>query len=176
MTFRYKRAGTTSTYTITVGDVANAVVSAATSTSYRYIMRTFKIHKVTARGSAGAVGEAATVGLRYLGENTRELRLLDHTMKIDDNAMVSQAPPRFSLASFWHDVETATLDTPIFELTYFGDGEFFVDLHMTFLVDVDRYTTYTLSGGTALDTGGIYKGPLYGTSSDGLTAIGGTRL
>jgi hypothetical protein len=176
MVFRYKRVGTTSAFTITVGDVANAIVSAASSTSYRYIMRTFKIHKVTARGSAGAVGDAATVGLRYLGENTRELRLMDHTMKIDDNAMVSQAPPLLSLASFWHDVETDTLETPIFELTYFGDGEFFVDLHMTFLIDVDRYTTYSLSGGSALDTGGIYKGPLHGTSTDGLTAIGGTRL
>jgi hypothetical protein len=176
MTFRYKRVGTGGEYSVTVGDVANCIVAAASTTSYRYIMRTFRIKHVTLRGSSGAVGDDASIGLRFVGQNTNEIRLMDQTLKIDENAYVSRAPPRMSLASFWHDVESSELSTEIFSVNYFGSGEFFVDMAIEFLIDVDRYITYALSGGTALQTGGIYKGPLSGTSTDGLVAVGGVRL
>lgn len=171
-TFRYRRNDTANSYSVTVGDIAKAIVTAATATTYRYMIRTFKVKKVTVRGSTGTIGSSATVGLRYLGSNTNELKYQDHTMKIDNNATVTRAPPRFSLASFWHDVTSDSLDTPLFQVEYFGDGVFFIDMHLEFLLDVDRYVNFTLIGGTSLDTGGLYKGPL----ASGLVAIGGTRL
>jgi hypothetical protein len=139
-------------------------------------MRTFKVQNVTIRGSNGSVGSSCSVGLRYLGENTRELKFLDNTLKIDENAMVSEKPPRFSLASFWHDVESATLSTPLLEIFYFGGGEFYVDLEIVYLIDVDRYISFTLSGGSGLNQGGLYKGNLSGTTSNGLLPTGGERL
>jgi hypothetical protein len=93
-------------------------------------------------------------------------------MKIDNNAVVCRAPPRFSLASFWHDVTSENLDAPLFEIGYFGDGQLYVDVQLEFLLDVDRYVNFALAGGTALNPGGLYKGPL----ADGLVATGGQRL
>lgn len=171
-TFRYKRNNTANSYNVTVGDIAKAIVSAATTATYRYIIRTFRVKKVTIRGSLGTIGSSATVSLRYLGSNTNELRYQDNTMKIDNNATVTRAPPRFSLASFWHDVTSDSLDTELFQVGYFGDGEFFIDMQLEFLLDVDRYVNFTLTGGTALDVGGLYKGSL----ASGLVAIGGKRL
>lgn len=171
-TYRYQREDTANSYTVTVGDVANAIVSAATANTYRYIMRTLRVKKVTLRASTGSIGTSASVALRYLGANTNELRYQDVTMKIDSNAVVCRAPPRFSLASFWHDVTTDNLDTPLFEIGYFGDGRLFVDVQLEFLIDVDRYVNFALAGGTALNAGGLYKGPL----ATGLVATGGQRL
>jgi len=176
MTFRYKRVGTGGQYSVTVGDVASCIVAAASTSSYRYLMRTFRIKRVTLRGSSGLVGEDASIGLRFVGQNTNEIRIMDQTLKIDENAYVSRVPPKMSLASFWHDVESAELSTEVFSVNYFGTGEFYVDLAVEFLLDVDRYITYALSGGTALQTGGVYKGPLSGTDTDGLVAVGGVRL
>jgi len=170
--FRYQREDTANSYTVNVGDLAKAIVAASTSTTYRYIMRTLRVKKVTLRGSTGTIGTSATCGLRYLGANTNEVRYQDTTAKIDVNAVVSRVPPRFSLASFWHDVTNETLSTPLFEITYFGTGELYVDLQMEFLMDIDRYVNFSLSGGTALDVGGLYKGPL----ATGLLAAGGKRL
>jgi len=169
--FRYKRNDSANSYTVDVGDIAKAIVAASSATTYRYIIRTFRVKKVTIRGSTSTIGASATVGLRYLGSNTNELNYQDVTMKIDNNAVVTRAPPRFSLASFWHDVTSDSLDTELFQLSYFGDGACFVDLQLEFLLDVDRYVNFTLSGGTGLDVGGLYKGSLAG-----LDAIGGVRL
>lgn len=169
--FRYIRESG-NTWNVDVGDVARAIVAAASATTYRYIMRTFRIKKVTIRGSIGAVGSQTTVSLRYLGANTNELRYQDSTFKVDSNAVVSRAPPKFSLASFWHDVTNDTLSTPLFELVFYGDGQCYIDVHLEFLIDVDRYVTFTLAGGTALNPGGLYKGSL----TTGLIAVGGTRL
>jgi hypothetical protein len=174
--FRYQRAGTANSYVITVGDIAKAVVAAASATTYRYMIRTFKIQCVTLRGSAGAVGSSAAVSLRYLGTNTSEQRILDNSSKIDVNAMVRRTPPRYSLASFWHDVESDTLSTPLIEVTYFGTGELFLDLALTYLIDVDRYIDFTLAGGTGLNNGGLYKGNLSGSLTNGLIPTGGQRL
>ena len=169
--FRYQRIDSTNSYVVDVGDIARAIVSASTTTTYRYIMRTFRVKKVTVRGSVGSIGTSATVSLRYLGANTNEIRYQDATFKVDGNAVVSRVPPRFSLASFWHDVTNDALTTPLFEIQYFGTGSCFVDLHMEYLTDVDRYVTFTLAGGTALNPGGLYKGGLAG-----LAAVGGERL
>lgn len=171
-TFRYQRDNTANSYTVTVGDLAQAIVAAASANTYRYIMRTLRVKKVTVRGSTGTIGASSTVGLRYLGANTNEVRYQDVTMKIDNNASVCRAPPRFSLASFWHDVTSENLDVPLVELIYFGDGAFFVDVQLEFLIDVDRYVNFALAGGTALNPGGLYKGPL----ATGLVANGGVRL
>jgi len=140
------------------------------------MMRTFRIKRVTVRGTIGAVGNAATTSIRYVGQNTNEVRYLDNTLKIDENALVSRVPPRMSLASFWHDVESSTLSDELFEVEYYGDGQFYVDILLEYLLDVNRYITYTLTGGTALSAGGIYRGELKGTSTSGLIAQGGTRL
>jgi hypothetical protein len=176
MTFRYERIGTGNTYPVTVGDLARCFVAAASGSTYRYMVRTFRVKHVTIRGSTGSVGEAASVSLRYVGQNTNEVRLLDQTIKIDNNAVVSRAPPRMSLASFWHDVESAELSTEVFDIVYFGSGQLYVDVSMEILLDVDRYISFTLSGGTGLATGGVYKGALSGTNTSGLAASGGTRL
>jgi len=171
--FRYKRTNdAANSFTIDVGDVARALVSAASANSYRYIMRTFRVRHVTVRASALSVGATANCSLQYLGQNTNEITYRDNTIKIDENAMVSRSPPRFSLASFWHDVETDNLNTPLFEITSFGGGELFVDMKLEYLTDVDRYVPFTLSGGTALDPGGLYKGHL----ATDLEAEGGQRL
>jgi len=171
-TFRYQRNDAGNFYSATVGDVARALVAAATTTTYRYIMRTFRIKRVTVRGSTGAIGTASTCSLRFLGANTNEMRYQDATLKPDDNCMVSRAPPRMSLASFWHDVESSTLSDALFEVEYFGTGFLFVDVALEFLIDVDRYVSFTLSGGTGLNLGGLYKGAL----ANGLVATGGERL
>jgi len=156
--------------------LAKAYVAAATTTTYRYVIRTFRVKRVTVRGSLGAVGGANTVALRFVGQNTNEVRYLDNTLKIDENAMVSRTPPKMSLASFWHDVESADLATEVFSVEYFGTGELFVDVELEYLLDLDRYISYTLSGGTGLNLGGLYKGNLAGTATSGLVAIGGVRL
>jgi len=175
-TFRYTRVGEANSYVVTVGDLARAYVAAATTSTYRYVIRTFRVKRVTVRGSLGAVGGANTVALRYIGQNTNEVRYLDNTLKIDENAMVSRIPPKMSLASFWHDVESADLATEVFSIEYFGTGELFVDVELEYLLDLDRYISFTLSGGTGLNLGGLYKGNLAGTATSGLVAIGGVRL
>jgi hypothetical protein len=174
--FRYSRVGTGNNYVVTIGDVAKAIVAAATSSTYRHVMRTFRIKRVTVRGTIGSVGNAATTSIRYVGQNTNEVRYMDNTLKIDENALVSRVPPKMSLASFWHDVESATLTDELFEVDYFGDGQFYVDVHLEYLLDVNRYITYTLSGGSGLAVGGIYRGELSGTTTNGLIAQGGSRL
>jgi hypothetical protein len=171
-TFRYRRTDSTQQFDVSVGDLARSLVAAASSSTYRYIIRTFRIRHVTVRAAAAAIGEQANCSLQYLGQNTNEIEYRDYTMKIDENAMVSRPPPRMSLASYWHDVTNDSLDAPLFRIISFGGGELFVDVKLEYLTDVDRYVNFTLSGGTGLDPGGIYKGPL----ASGLEAIGGTRL
>jgi len=175
-TFRYTRVGTGNNYAVTVGDLARAYVASASASTYRYVIRTFRLKRVTVRGSIGAVGGTNTVALRFVGQNTNEVRFLDNTLKIDENAMVSRTPPKMSLASFWHDVESAELATEVFSIEYFGTGELFVDVELEYLLDLDRYISFTLSGGTGLNVGGLYKGNLAGTATNGLVAIGGVRL
>ena len=51
---------------------------------------------------------------------------------------------------------------------YFGTGEFYVDVAIEFIMDVNRYVNYSLSGGSGLSTGGIYRGPL----ATGLDPVG----
>jgi hypothetical protein len=168
-TARYKRSSG-NVYDVDIAGIAKAIVASSATTTYRPIIRAFRIKEVTVRGSTGAIGDSASVGLRYLGTNTNEINHIDDTMKIDVNAMVSKKPPMNSLASFWHDVVSEELNTKLFTVQYFGTGEFYVDMSFEFLIDVNRYVNYSLSGGTGLVTGGIYRGPL----ATGLDAVGVT--
>lgn len=171
--FRYSRTSTNSSWTVDLQDVASAHVASASSNTYRFIMRTFRIKKVAVRGSIAAVGSQATVSLRFLGANTNEIRYQDATFKVDSNAMVVRKPPRFSLASFWHDVTDEALNTELFQIDSSGTGELYVDLHLEYLLDVDRYVNFAVSAPNAgLNPGGLYKGSL-GT---GLDPVGGTSL
>jgi hypothetical protein len=164
---RYKRS-TGNVYTITVQGLAKVLVSANATTTFRPLIRAFKIKKITIRGSAGAVGETGSVGLRYLGTNTNETNHMDETMKIDENAMVSKPPPRFSIAAFWHDIVSEELTTELASIQYFGTGNFYVDVHLDVLIDTNRYVNYSLSGGSGLVTGGVYRGNL----ATGLVPVG----
>ena len=164
---RYKRTSG-NVYDVDVSGFAKVLVAGATATAYRPCIRAFRIKEIAVRGSAGAVGDSASVGLRYLGTNTNEINYIDETMKIDNNAMVSRKPPRNSLASFWHDVVTEELSTQLVTIQYFGSGECFVDVHIEFLIDMNRYVNYSLSGGTGLSTGGIYRADL----APGLEPVG----
>jgi hypothetical protein len=171
-TFRYKRSGTGNTYDLTVGSLMRSIVAANTSTSFRPIFRTARIVKVAVRGSAGEIGEDAEVGLRFVGANTNEARIIDSTAKIDENAMVERAPPRMSLAGFWQDFESAEVNQKLAVITYFGTGELYVDLTVEMVMDVARYGTFSLSGGSGLTTGAIYLGDL----ATGLDPVGGTSI
>jgi hypothetical protein len=164
---RYKRS-TGNVYDVDIGGFARMLVAAATATNYRPCIRAFRIREITVRGSTGAVGDSASVGLRYLGTNTNETNHIDDTMKIDVNAMVSKKPPRNSLAAFWHDVVTEELNTKLVTIQYFGSGECYVDVHLEVLLDVNRYVNFSLSGGSGLDVGGIYRADL----SPGLDPVG----
>jgi hypothetical protein len=167
-TARYKRSDTGNVYNVDVAGIAKAIVASSTTTAYRPVIRCFRIKEVTVRGSTGAIGDSASVGLRFLGTNTNEINHIDDTMKVDVNAMVAKKPPTNSLASFWHDVVTEELNTLLFTVQYFGTGEFYVDVSIEFLIDVNRYVNYSLSGGTGLITGGVYRGDL----SPGLEPVG----
>jgi hypothetical protein len=167
-TARYKRSGTGNVYDVDLAGIVKTLVAAATATTFRPCIRAFRIKEITVRGSIGAVGDSASVGLRFLGTNTNEINHIDDTMKVDVNAMVARRPPRNSLASFWHDVETGDLNTKLATVTYFGTGEFYVDVAMEFILDVNRYVNYTLTGGSGMITGGIYRGPL----ATGLDPVG----
>lgn len=171
--FRYQKSGETSAWTVDLQNVAEAHVAASAANQYRFIMRTFRIKKVAVRGSIANVGSQATVSLRFLGANTNEIRYQDATFKVDSNAMVVRTPPRFSLASFWHDVTNEALATQLFQIDSSGTGELYVDLHLEYLLDVDRYINFSLSAPTGgLNSGGLYKGPL----GEGLIPVGGTSL
>jgi hypothetical protein len=159
-TARYKRSGTGNVYNIDIAGFAKTVVASSATTTYRPCIRAFRIKEITVPGSTGAVGDSASVGLRYLGTNTNETLHIDDTMKIDVNAMVTRKPPRFSLASFWHDVVSEDINTPLVTVQYFGTGEFYVDVQLEFIIDVNRYVNYSLSGAVGLVTGGIYRGDL----------------
>jgi hypothetical protein len=167
-TARYKRNGTTNVFNITIGGIARMLVASSATTTFRPVIRAFRIRKITVRGSTGAVGQTASVGLRYLGTNTNETNHIDDTMKIDENAMVGKAPPRFSIASFWHDIVSEELNTEMAAVQYFGTGSFYVDVKVDMLLDVNRYVNYSLSGGIGLITGGVYRGDL----APGLDPVG----
>ena len=171
-TFRYKRSDTGNTYDLTVGSLIRSIVSANGSTTFRPIFRTARIVKVAVRGSAGAIGEDAEVGLRFVGANTNEARIIDSTAKVDENAMVERAPPRMSLAGFWQDFESSEINETLAIISYFGTGELYVDLTIEAVMDVARYGTYSLSGGSGLTTGAIYLGNL----DTGLDPVGGTSV
>lgn len=171
-TFRYKRSGTGNTYDLTVGSLVRSIVAANTSTQFRPIFRTARIVKVAVRGSSGAIGNDAEVGLRFVGANTNEARIIDSTAKVDENAVVERAPPRMSLAGFWQDFESSEIDSKLAIITYFGTGELYVDLTIEAVMDVARYGTYSLGGGSGLIAGGIYLGNL----DTGLDPVGGTSI
>jgi hypothetical protein len=149
-----------------------SIVSANSATTFRPIFRTARIVKVAVRGSAGEIGEDAEVGLRFVGANTNEARIIDSTAKIDENAVVERAPPRMSLAGFWQDFESSEVNSNLAIITYFGTGELYVDLTIEMVMDVARYGTFSLSGGSGLTTGAIYLGDL----ATGLDPVGGTSI
>lgn len=161
--FRYSTDGD-GTSNVKVSDLARSMVAASANTAFRYLFRTIKIARVTIRGSAGAIGGSTTVSLKFLGENTDETTYMDSTMKVDTNAMVSRAPPRFSLASYWHDITSSTdNEKTLFQLTTksTGAGVTFVDLHLNAVFDEERYIDYTISNNALnLNAGGIYYGRL----------------
>lgn len=167
-TARYKRSNTSNVFDVEVSGLAKILVAASTATTFRPIIRAFRIKCIVVRGSVGAVGDSASVGLRFLGTNTNEINFLDDTMKIDNNAKISRKPPKMSLASFWQDVETTDLTTKLFTVQYFGTGELYVDVVLDFIIDVNRYVNYSLSGGVGLNTGGIYRDAL----APGLDPVG----
>lgn len=161
--FRYTATGDGAS-TVKVSDIARSMVAASTSTSYRYLFRTVKIHNVVIRGSCGVIGGSTTVSLKFLGDNTDETTYMDSTMKVDTNAIVARPPPKLSLASFWHDVTSNTdNEKALFKVSTksTGNGVTYVDLHLTAVLDEERYIDYTIQNNVlSLDAGGIYYGRL----------------
>lgn len=162
-TFRYVTSGSGSA-TVKVSDLARSMVAATSGDSFRYLFRTIKLNRVTIRGSAGEVGADCTVKMRWLGENTNEITHMDSTIRVDHNACLSLAPPRFSLASFWHDVTSSTDNEK--ELLYVTGqttsniGVVYVDINMHVIFDEERYIDYTINNGSlsGLNSGGLYFG------------------
>lgn len=161
--FRYAATGD-GISNVKVSDLARSMVAASANNAFRYLFRTIKLNRVTIRGSAGQIGGSTTVSLKFLGDNTDETTYMDSTMKVDTNAMVSRAPPRFSLASYWHDITSSTdNEKELFQLTTSstGAGVTFVDLHISAVFDEERYIDYTISNNNlSLNAGGLYYGRL----------------
>jgi hypothetical protein len=106
---------------------------------------------------------------------------MDQSLRIDHNACLSKKPPRFSIASFWHDV-TADTDNEVtlfkIESTVTNStdsptntlGATFIDIKLSAVFDIDRYIDYTISNnGLNLNAGGLYYGQI-GTGS-GLESV-----
>lgn len=165
-TFRYVTSGSGSAI-VKVSDLARSMVAASANNAFRYIFRTIKLNRVTIRGACGDVGKDCQVRLRWLGENTNEITHMDSTIRVDHNACLSLAPPRFSLASFWHDITSSTDNEK--ELLYVSGqtttgtlGIVYVDVNMRVIFDEERYIDYTINNNnlSGLNVGGLYYGNL----------------
>lgn len=164
-TFRYVTSGSGSAI-VKISDLARSMVAANDNNAFRYLFRTIKLNRVTIRGSAGEVGSDCTVKLRWLGENTNEITHMDSTIRVDHNACLSLAPPRFSLASFWHDITSSTDNEK--ELLFVSGnttsniGVVYVDVNMRVIFDEERYIDYVIQNGglSGLNAGGLYYGNL----------------
>jgi hypothetical protein len=163
-TFRYKTTGD-GNVNVKVSDLARSMVAASSSNSFRYLFRTVKLEHVAIRAAASSVGESATVKLQFLGENTDETTYMDSTMRIDHNACVSRRPPKFSLASFWHDVTSSTdNEKSLFNVSTStaGGADTYVDVTIHAVYDEQRYIDYVISNNSlsGLNAGGLYYGNL----------------
>lgn len=156
-TFRFRRADTASLYKIDLQDLYQVIVAASAPGSIRPIFRTFRVLNVVVRGSISAVGETATVSLRYEGTNTNQQKFMDSTNKVDVNAMVHRKPPRFSLASFWHDVRELDSQQILFEIEYYGSGECYLDIHMQAVLDCNGDVNFSVPIGTTNVAGRLYS-------------------
>jgi hypothetical protein len=161
-TFRFTRTGTATLYRIDLADLYQVIVSATASNFVRPIFRTFRILNVVVRGSISAVGETATVSLRYEGTNTNQQKYMDSTNKVDVNAMVHRKPPPFSLASFWHDTRELVGSQILFEVEYFGAGECYLDIHMQAILDCNGDVNFSIPVGSSNVAGRLYSVPLAG--------------
>jgi hypothetical protein len=156
-TFRFRRSDTASLYQIDLQDLYQIMVAASASGSIRPIFRTFRILNVVVRGSISAVGETATVSLRYEGTNTNQQKYMDSTNKVDVNAMVHRRPPRFSLASFWHDVRELDSQQILFEIEYSGQGECYLDIQLQAVLDCNGDVNFSVPIGTTNTAGRLYS-------------------
>lgn len=159
-TFRFKRNGSNTLYRVDLQDLYQVVVAAGASNYVRPIFRTFKVLQVVVRGSIAAVGETATVSIRYEGTNTNQQKYMDSTNKVDVNAMVHRKPPRFSLASFWQDVRELDSSQVLFEIEYFGAGECYLDIHMQAVLDCNGDVNFAVGAGNVNQPGRLYSVPI----------------
>lgn len=161
---------------VKVSDLARMMVTASNNTSYRYLFRTIKIDNVSIRATPPDLGGSSQVTLQFLGANTNETKYMDQSLRIDHNACLSKKPPRFSIASFWHDVTTSTdNEVTLFKMQSFATntsdaptgtkGTTYVDIKLSAVFDIDRYIDYTISNNSLnLNAGGLYYGRI-GTGS-----------
>jgi hypothetical protein len=156
-TFRFRRINTSSLYRVDLQDLYQILVSASATNFVRPIFRTFRILNVVVRGSISAVGETATVSLRYEGTNTNQQKFMDSTNKVDSNAMVHRKPPPFSLASFWHDVRELESSQILFEVEYFGQGECYLDITLQAVLDCNGDVNFSIPNGTSNVSGRLYS-------------------
>jgi hypothetical protein len=156
-TFRFRRTNTSTLYRVDLQDLYQILVSASATNFVRPIFRTFRILNVVVRGSISAVGETATVSLRYEGTNTNQQKFMDSTNKVDSNAMVHRKPPPFSLASFWHDVRELESSQILFEVEYFGQGECYLDITLQAVLDCNGDVNFSIPNGTSNVSGRLYS-------------------
>jgi hypothetical protein len=166
-TFRFRRADTASLYRVDLQDLYQVVVAASAPNYVRPIFRTFRVLNVVVRGSINAVGETATVSLRYEGTNTNQQKYMDSTNKVDVNAMVHRKPPPYSLASFWHDVRELDSAQVLFEVEYFGTGECYLDIQLQAVLDCNGDVNFSIPIGASNTSGRLYSAPIGSYPSGG---------
>jgi hypothetical protein len=171
-TFRFLAVHSNGGTEIKVSDLARMMVAAASSNSFRYLFRTIKLENVSLRATPPEVGGSSQVTLQYLGNNTNETTYMDQSLRIDHNAVLSKKPPRFSIASFWHDITSSTdNEVTLIKISSTGTnnsdsptttkGATYVDIRLSAVFDIDRYIDYVISNNNlSLNAGGLYFGQI----------------
>jgi len=145
--FRFQAGGALAAG-ITVPMIKDLMGIAAGANSVIMFIDSFKINEVVLRNSSALGGTPTTVTLEWNGTTESSSKRYTSTSFGLAPALIAQAPPRLSLASFWHSgSETATL----FSLEGGSNTIVELDLMMALTDDTTVGLTATTTALTAYD-------------------------
>lgn len=145
---------------VTVATLLKVCVAATGATAARPCFTSVRLRRISIWSPVPSIGATPTfAAIRYEGTNTDDSTWYDTSAVLDDMAHVSKAPPRNSIAAFWHHSDIADISLKLAFVSMAADS--IVDLLIEWVMDdTSVNSAYTFTGGTGMTAGTLYYGKL----------------